>query len=269
MIREAGTPAGQRPELVVVDEPAGIARPVDERRRRARRRCSSRSARMARMGTMPISSATNSGRRVSASAPHEAAEGPLELDLAARGEAAEPARARPVGRHVGAQGDGGRRRAAWRRSSRRARSWGRTAPRPTGRRRRRASAARSWRDRPRAPRSPARAPRSRERGTAPASRASVGTRGLRPLRGAPGAQQRQDVGGDPLDLIALVLGIADGVGDHVVAAGGLEARDLLGALLGRADDAVLAGQRLEVLRVPPGQGLRPTPPWPTPSRGPR
>src|SRR5438552_4671953 len=74
-------------------------------------------------------------------------------------------------------------------------------------------------------------------------------------RGLPEAGD--DVGRDALELVALVLGLADGVEDDVGAAGVAEARELLGALLGRADDPVLAGQRLEVLGVALGQVRRP------------
>src|SRR5919106_146951 len=62
-------------------------------------------------------------------------------------------------------------------------------------------------------------------------------------------QAREDVGGDALDLVAFVPGIADRVDDHVGAPGGLEGGQRLRALLRRADDPVLARQRLEVLRV--------------------
>ena len=170
MIREPRAPAGQRAELVVVDEPAGITRPVDERAGDLDAALVEVSE-IARMGTMPISSATNSGRRGSVAAAHEAAQGALELDLTARGERPEPARARPVGRDVRAQGDGGRRA---RRGGDRVGAHGLGPERHRdplagleGERR----AARSSRARLRGPRRPARAPRSRERGTAPASRA--------------------------------------------------------------------------------------------------
>ena len=53
-------------------------------------------------------------------------------------------------------------------------------------------------------------------------------------------------------------GIADRVHHEVVAAGAREALELLGALLGRADDAVLARERPEVLRVAPRSGSAPT-----------
>src|SRR2546425_10821352 len=62
-------------------------------------------------------------------------------------------------------------------------------------------------------------------------------------------ESRDDLGGDRFVLGALVARIADGAHDEVVAAGGPEPLELLGALLGRADDAVALGERLEVLRV--------------------
>src|SRR2546427_4453273 len=62
-------------------------------------------------------------------------------------------------------------------------------------------------------------------------------------------ESRDDLGGDRFVLGALVAWIADGAHDEVVAAGGPEPLELLGALLGRTDDAVALGERLEVLRV--------------------
>ena len=54
-------------------------------------------------------------------------------------------------------------------------------------------------------------------------------------------------------------GIADRIHHEVVAAGAREALHLLGALLGRADHPVLAGERAEVLRVAPRQDPHPRP----------
>src|SRR5437899_5864728 len=63
-------------------------------------------------------------------------------------------------------------------------------------------------------------------------------------------ESRENLGGDRLELGALVSRIADRAHDEVVAAGGTKPLELLGALLGRPDDAVALGERLEVLRVP-------------------
>src|SRR5687767_1401176 len=71
------------------------------------------------------------------------------------------------------------------------------------------------------------------------------------------AEAGQDVGGYALELLALLLGLADGVDDDVVAAGRAEPLDLLGALLGGADDAVLLRERLEVLGVALREELHP------------
>src|SRR4029450_6947204 len=68
---------------------------------------------------------------------------------------------------------------------------------------------------------------------------------------------RDDLTRDHLQLGALVGGISDGVHHEVAAAGLCEAPDLLGAVIGRADHPVLAGQRTEVLRVPVLDGARP------------
>src|SRR5207247_8023978 len=68
---------------------------------------------------------------------------------------------------------------------------------------------------------------------------------------------RHDLGREALDLLALFGGRADRIEDDVVAAGRAESLELLGALLGRADDAVLARERLEVLRVALGERRRP------------
>src|SRR6267143_1298428 len=62
-------------------------------------------------------------------------------------------------------------------------------------------------------------------------------------------ESRENLGGDRLELRALVSRIADCAHDEVVAAGGAEPLELLGALLGRPDDAVTLGERLEVLRI--------------------
>src|SRR5687767_810308 len=71
------------------------------------------------------------------------------------------------------------------------------------------------------------------------------------------AEAGHDVGGHAVELVALVLGLADGVDDDVVAAGRAELVDLHGALLGGADDAVLLRERLEVLCVALRQELHP------------
>src|SRR5215510_3503935 len=68
-----------------------------------------------------------------------------------------------------------------------------------------------------------------------------------PVRSA--TERGHHLGGEALDLLALGGGGADGAQDHVVATRGAKALELLGALLRRADDAVLPRQRLEVLRV--------------------
>src|SRR5262245_46856562 len=62
-------------------------------------------------------------------------------------------------------------------------------------------------------------------------------------------ESRNDLGGDRLVLRPLVPRIADHAHDEVAAAGGAKPLELLGALLGCADDAVALGVRLEVLRV--------------------
>src|SRR5206468_11596205 len=62
-------------------------------------------------------------------------------------------------------------------------------------------------------------------------------------------ESRDDLGGDRLELGALVARLADRAHDEVAAAGGAEPLELLRALLRRADDAVPLGERLEVLRV--------------------
>src|SRR5437870_9682863 len=72
-------------------------------------------------------------------------------------------------------------------------------------------------------------------------------------------ESRDDLGGDRFVLGALVARIADGAHDEVVAAGGPEPLELLGALLGRADDAVALGERLEVLCVPLAEDADPRP----------
>src|SRR5215510_14992863 len=70
-------------------------------------------------------------------------------------------------------------------------------------------------------------------------------------------ESRDDLGGDRLELEALVARIADRAHDEVVAAGGAEPLELLCALLGRADDAVALGEGLEVLRVSLAQHAHP------------
>src|SRR5438132_1185531 len=72
-------------------------------------------------------------------------------------------------------------------------------------------------------------------------------------------ESRDDLGGDRFVLGALLARIADGAHDEVVAAGGPEPLELLGALLGRADDAVALGERLEVLCVPLAEDADPRP----------
>src|SRR5690242_8147675 len=88
--------------------------------------------------------------------------------------------------------------------------------------------------------------------------ACASTRATRrpPLRSAT-PQPRHHLGGEPLHLLVLLRGRADRVEDDVVAAGGAEALQRLHALLGSADDPVLVRERLEVLRVAPGQRLHP------------
>src|SRR5215468_3135399 len=68
-----------------------------------------------------------------------------------------------------------------------------------------------------------------------------------PVRSA--TERGHHLGGEALDRLALGAGGTCGAQDHVGAARGAEARELLGTLLRRADDPVLARQRLEVLRV--------------------
>src|SRR5262249_25208466 len=68
-----------------------------------------------------------------------------------------------------------------------------------------------------------------------------------PVRSA--TEHGDDLGGEALDLLPLGGGGADRIQDDVVAARGAVVLELLGALLRRADDAVLARQRLEGLCV--------------------
>src|SRR3989441_1066289 len=68
---------------------------------------------------------------------------------------------------------------------------------------------------------------------------------------------REDLRGDRLELLPLVTRVADRAQEEVRAAGVAERRELLGALLGRPDDPVLLGERLEILRVAPGEHADP------------
>src|SRR5262245_63752087 len=70
-------------------------------------------------------------------------------------------------------------------------------------------------------------------------------------------ETRDDLGGDSLELGAFVSRIADRAHDEVAASGRAEALELLGALLGRPDDAVALGEGLEVLRVALAQHAHP------------
>src|SRR2546422_680295 len=72
-----------------------------------------------------------------------------------------------------------------------------------------------------------------------------------------GPEARNDLGGDRLELGALVVRVADRAHEKVVAAGGAESLELLAALLRRADDAVALHERLEVLRVAFAQHAHP------------
>src|SRR5215510_1624380 len=72
-----------------------------------------------------------------------------------------------------------------------------------------------------------------------------------------GPESRDDLGGDRLELGAFVSRIADRAHDEVAAPGGAEILELLGALLGRPDDAVALGEGLEVLRVALAQHAHP------------
>src|SRR5215469_15528498 len=76
-----------------------------------------------------------------------------------------------------------------------------------------------------------------------------------PVRSA--TERRHHLGREAFDLLALSGGGTDRIQDDVVAAGGAETLELLGALLRRADDAVLARQGLEVLRIALRQRLGP------------
>src|SRR5438552_12069654 len=74
-------------------------------------------------------------------------------------------------------------------------------------------------------------------------------------------EKREHLGREALDLLALLGGGTDRIQDDVVAAGGAEALDRLGTLLGGADDPVFPRGGLEVLREtlrerlgPPGLG---------------
>src|SRR3989454_1347917 len=68
---------------------------------------------------------------------------------------------------------------------------------------------------------------------------------------------REDLRGDRLELLPLVARVADRAQEEVRAAGVAERRELLGTLLGSPDDPVLLGERLEVLRVAPGEHADP------------
>src|SRR6266850_4651952 len=70
-------------------------------------------------------------------------------------------------------------------------------------------------------------------------------------------ESRNDLGSNRLELRALVARITDRAHDEVVAAGGAEPLELLGALLGRSDDAVPLGEGLEVLRVTAAEHAHP------------
>src|SRR5438045_3087002 len=70
-------------------------------------------------------------------------------------------------------------------------------------------------------------------------------------------EKREHLGREALDLLALLGGGTDRIQDDVVAAGGAEALDRLGTLPGGADDPVLPGEGLEVLRVPLRERLGP------------
>src|SRR5919109_4473297 len=87
--------------------------------------------------------------------------------------------------------------------------------------------------------------------------ACLGTRATSRPPVSSGTKLRHHLGREALDLLALLGGRADRIEDDVVAAGGAETLELLGALLGCADNPVLARQRLEVLRIAPGERLGP------------
>src|SRR5215510_9727962 len=70
-------------------------------------------------------------------------------------------------------------------------------------------------------------------------------------------ESRDDLGGDRLELGAFVSRIADRAHDEIAAPGRTEALELLGALLGRSDDAVALGEWLEVLGVALAQHAHP------------
>src|SRR5512145_2100945 len=85
---------------------------------------------------------------------------------------------------------------------------------------------------------------------------------LPPPARSPPAETRKDVGREGLQLLALGPGIPDGIDDEVPAASLAEPLDVLGALLGGPDHAVLAGQGREVLRVAATEVLDPRRPRP-------
>src|SRR5262249_23092598 len=64
---------------------------------------------------------------------------------------------------------------------------------------------------------------------------------------------------ESLELLGFVGGVADGVENEVRAAGLNEALELLRALGGRADDAVLPGEGAEILGVALGEACYPHP----------
>src|SRR5438309_10610680 len=70
-------------------------------------------------------------------------------------------------------------------------------------------------------------------------------------------EKREHLGREALDLLALLGGGTDRIQDDVVAAGGAEALDRLGTLLGGAEDPVFPREGLEVLRVPLRERLGP------------
>src|SRR4030095_16501159 len=79
----------------------------------------------------------------------------------------------------------------------------------------------------------------------------------RPSTSSGRPESRENLGGDRLVLGALVTRVADRAHQEIVAAGGAESIELLGALLGCADDAVAFHERLEVLVVPLAQDAPP------------
>src|SRR6266542_6988538 len=102
--------------------------------------------------------------------------------------------------------------------------------------------------------SASRTSRAIDRTTRTRARQGRGFAGMMLARGERG----QDLGGDPLELIPLLGGVTDRIQQEVGAAGRPEALELLQALRGRPDHAVLGREGAEVLGVAGREPLDPS-----------